>query len=56
LIGKNKVNRMRKKCLFIPKGKVVRRGKIKCPSQIKCEGDIKILLDAIFHYINEFDF
>ncbi len=47
---------MRKKCLFIPKGKVVRRGKIKCPSQIKCEGDIKILLDAIFHYINEFDF
>jgi hypothetical protein len=55
-IGKDKVNRMGKKCLFIPKGRVVRRGKIKCPSQVKCEGDIKRLLDANFHYINEFDF
>ncbi len=56
LIREDKVNWMGKKCLFIPKGRVVRRGKIKCPSQVKCEGDIKRLLDANFHYINEFDF
>jgi hypothetical protein len=55
-IGKDKVNKMGKKCLFIPNGRVVRRGKIKCTSQVKCEGDIKRLLDANFHYINEFDF
>jgi hypothetical protein len=40
LIREDKVNGMGKKCLFIPKGRVVRRGKIKCPPK----SSVKVIL------------
>jgi hypothetical protein len=55
LIEKEKAIKKAKKIVTHSKDRLVKRGKIECHPQIMCGGDIRILLNVISHYINEFN-